>query len=219
MNGVHDMGGIQNMGPIAAEKNEPVFHARWEGRVYALNRAMGAWRKWSIDASRYQKELIPSAEYLQMSYYEKWLAGLIELSVKTGLVTRAEIESGTPAPGSRRQIPALTAEKVSAVVAAGAPASRDVASVARFQTGEPVRARNINPVTHTRLPRYARGKSGIVERDHGIFVFPDTSAQFLGENPQHLYSVRFAARELWGDQAARQDAVYLDMWDDYLEPA
>jgi nitrile hydratase len=82
-----------------------------------------------------------------------------------------------------------------------------------------VRARNINPPTHTRLPRYARGKLGVVEWDRGIFVFPDSNAQGLGEKPQHLYSVRFAARELWGDQGKAKDSVYLDMWDDYLEPA
>jgi hypothetical protein len=82
-----------------------------------------------------------------------------------------------------------------------------------------VRARNINPVGHTRSPRYARGKSGIIDRDHGVFVFPDTNSRFLGENPQHVYSVRFSARELWGDEAPAKDVVYIDMWDDYLEHA
>ena len=103
-------------------------------------------------------------------------------------------------------------------IARGTPFNRDAPSVARFTAGQPVRARNMNPVTHTRLPRYARGKSGTVVRDHGVFVFPDTSAVFLGENPQHLYSARFSARELWGHQAAPQDTVYIDLWDAYLEP-
>jgi nitrile hydratase beta subunit len=219
MNGVHDMGGMQGMGPIQYEKNEPVFHERWEARLFALNRSMGAWRKWNIDASRFQREQIPAAEYLRMSYYEKWLAGLVELMVKTDLVTPAEIESGTPSPSSPKQIPPLTVDKVLPGIARGAPASRDVPSIARFQTGQSVRARNINPDGHTRLPRYARGKFGTIERDYGVFVFPDTDALFLGEKPQHLYSVRFSARELWGDQAVQQDAVYIDMWDDYLEPA
>ena len=89
----------------------------------------------------------------------------------------------------------------------------------KFGVGQSVRARNINPPTHTRLPRYARGKIGTIERDYGVFVFPDTNAYFLGEKPQHLYSVRFSARELWGEQAKPQDAVYINMWDDYLEPA
>src|SRR5262245_35547917 len=100
MNGVHDMGGMHGMGPIQYEKDEPVFHARGEGRVYVLNRAVGAWRKWNIDAMRHEIELIPAAEYLRMSYYEKWFTMLRELLVKSGLVTRAEIETGKRARGS-----------------------------------------------------------------------------------------------------------------------
>ena len=219
MNGVHDMGGMQGMGAIEAEKNEPVFHAPWQGRAYAVTRAMGAWRKWNLDATRYQRELIPPADYFTKSYYERWIVALVELMVKTGLVTKAEIESGTPDQGSAKLTPALTAEKVPTLVKKGVPAKRDVAVVASFHAGERVRSRNINPVGHTRLPRYARGKVGTIHRDHGVFVFPDTNALFLGEKPQHVYSVRFAARELWGEQAAAQDSVYLDMWDSYLEPA
>jgi nitrile hydratase beta subunit len=218
MNGVHDMGGMQGMGPIQAEKNEPVFHAPWQGRAYAVTRAMGAWRKWNLDATRYQREQISPADYFTLSYYERWIVALLELMVKTGLVTKAEIESGAPDQGSAKLSPALTAEKVPTLIAKGVPAKRDVPAVARFQTGERVRSRNINPVGHTRLPRYARGKLGTIHRDHGVFVFPDTNAQFLGEKPQHVYSVSFAARELWGEQAAAQDSVYLDMWDSYLEP-
>ena len=218
MNGVHDMGGMQDMGPIEYEKSEPVFHEKWEARIFALNRGVGAWRKWNIDASRYQREQIPPADYLRMSYYEKWVTGLVELMVKSNLVTREEIETGKPAPGSAKLKPPLTEDKVLPGIARGAPASRDVPAVAHFKPGQQVRARNINPVTHTRLPRYARGKLGTVERDHGVFVFPDTDAVFLGEKPQHLYSVRFSARELWGDQAAPQDTVFIDLWDEYLEP-
>jgi nitrile hydratase len=88
-----------------------------------------------------------------------------------------------------------------------------------FQAGQAVRARVMNPVGHTRLPRYARGKLGSIHLDHGVFVFPDTNALFQGEKPQHVYSVRFAARELWGGAAKPQDAVYIDLWEDYLEPA
>jgi nitrile hydratase subunit beta len=219
MNGVHDMGGMHGMGPIRYETNEPVFHARWEGRVFALNLAMRAWRKWNIDAGRYEIELIPAAEYLRMSYYEKWAVRLVELMVKRGLVTRAEAESGQPAPGSPKATPPLTADKVSAMARSGAQASRDVAVAPGFTVGQRVRARNMHPSGHTRLPRYTRGKLGTIERDHGVYVFPDTNAQFLGEKPQHVYSVRFAMRELWGEQASPRDAVYVDLWDDYLEPA
>jgi len=219
MNGVHDMGGMHGMGPIRTEDDEPVFHERWEARTFALTLVMAAWRKWTLDGSRHERELIPAAEYLRMSYYEKWLAALVELLVKSNLVTGAEVESGKAAPSSPKAIPPLTADKVLPLVARGQPASRNVALVPRFQLGQRVRARNIHPTGHTRLPRYTRGKLGTIDRDHGVFVFPDTNAHFLGEKPQHVYSVRFAASELWGDQAAPRDAVCVDMWDDYLEPA
>ena len=219
MNGVHDMGGMHGMGPIQYESNEPVFHEPWEGRVFALNRAVRAWAKWTTDASRHAVELIPAPEYLRMSYYEQRLHALIELMVKSGLVTRAEIESGKPTPGSAKAAPALMASAVPAMVAKGKPARRVAPAEARFTVGQQVRARNIHPTGHTRLPRYARGKVGTIHRDHGVHVFPDTNAHSLGENPQRLYSVRFAGRELWGEQASERDAVYIDMWEGYLEYA
>ena len=219
MNGVHDMGGMQDMGPVVIEKNEPVFHAPWEGRVYALTQAMRAWGKWSLDAGRAAIERIAPADYLAMSYYQKWYAGLTDMLVRTGMVTQAEIEAGRAAPGSAKASAPLTAAKVAAYVQNGIHFDRDVPMTAKFKTGQRVRVRNLNPPTHTRVPRYARGKTGTVERDYGVFVFPDTSAEFQGEKPQHLYSVRFAARELWGEQAKPQDAVYVNMWDDYLDPA
>jgi nitrile hydratase subunit beta len=218
MNGVHDLGGMHGMGPVRYERNEPVFHAPWEARVFALNIAMRAWRRWNIDAGRYEIELLPPADYLRMSYYERWFARLIELLVKTGLVTRDEVQTGHPAPGSPKAEPALTAQRVASMVRNGAAASRRGPVASRFAVHQRVRARTINPVGHTRLPRYIRGRTGTIERDHGIYVFPDTNALFLGENPQHVYSVRFAARELWGDTASPRDAVYADLWDDYLEP-
>jgi len=219
MNGVHDMGGMHGMGPIQYEKNEPVFHANWEARVFAINRALGAWGRWNIDASRYQKEIIPPAEYFQMSYYERFLVSMTELAVSTGLLTRSELENGKPAHDSLKLTPPLTTEKVAELIAKGVPASRNVPAAPRFSVGQQVRARNLNPVGHTRLPRYVRGKRATIERDHGVFVSPDSNAHFLGEKPQHVYSVRFTARELWGDQANAHDVVYVNLWDDYLEPA
>jgi nitrile hydratase beta subunit len=216
VNGVHDMGGMQGAGPIQREQNEPVFHERWEARTYALNRAMSAWRKWNIDAGRHQIELIPAPDYLRMSYYEKWFNRLIELLVKHGFVTREEIESGKPAPSFPKATPALTPEGARTVTR-GIPSSKDPSVAPRFKVGQRVRALNIHPNGHTRLPRYARGKAGKIVRDHGVYAFPDTNAHFLGEKRQHVYSVRFAARELWGKQASPRDSVYLDLWDDYLE--
>ena len=135
------------------------------------------------------------------------------------MVTAAEIESGKAMAKASKSRHVLTAAEVPSVVAAGDPASRNVAAAPQFRAGQRVRARNLNPVSHTRLPRYARGKIGTIERDYGVFEFPDTSARGLGEKPQHVYSVHFAARELWGEQASRFDSVYVDLWDDHLEPA
>jgi nitrile hydratase beta subunit len=219
MNGVHDMGGMQDMGTVLHEKDEPVFHEAWEARVYALNRAAAAGGKWNLDVSRYEIELIPPADYLRMSYYERWYARLLELLVKRGMVTRAEIESGKPAESSQKTTPVLTLANFPPVLAPANPERPKAAVPPRFTVGQRVRARNIHPAHHTRLPRYARGKQGVISRDHGIFLFPDTNAHSAGENPQHVYSVRFAATELWGSEASSRDSVHLDLWDDYLELA
>jgi nitrile hydratase subunit beta len=219
MNGVHDMGGMHGMGPLDYETDEPVFHTPWEAHALALTVAMAASGKWNIDAMRHARERIPPAEYLRYTYYEKWIAALADLMVERGLVTPAEIASGRPAAGAKKATPPLTADRVADVFAKGSPASRDVALAPRFKPGDAIRTRNINPAGHTRLPRYARGKEGVVVRDHGVHVLPDTNAHFRGEHPQHLYSIRFAARELWGEDAAPRDLVHLDLWEIYLEPA
>jgi nitrile hydratase subunit beta len=220
MNGIHDLGGMQDMGPIRCEGNEPVFHEAWEGRAYAINRATGALGQWNIDAGRYGIEILSPLDYLRMSYYEKWLTRNIELLVERGLVTREELAAGKPAPGSQKATPLLTAATVPAMAAHRGNFMRPEANAAaRFAIGQRVRARNIHPVGHTRLPRYARSKEGIIDRHRGVFVFPDTNAHFLGEQPQHLYSVRFSARELWGENASPRDSVYIDLWDSYLEDA
>src|ERR1700732_1548022 len=126
MNGVHDMGGMHGMGPIENEKNEPGFHASWEGRLFALRRAMGAWGKWNIDTTRHEVELVPPAEYLELSYYARQFVAFLETLVKSGLVTRGEIEGGFPAAGQSKGTPALTAERAAVLVAKGVPTSREV---------------------------------------------------------------------------------------------
>jgi nitrile hydratase beta subunit len=218
MNGIHDMGGMQDMGPIQYGKTEAVFHAEWESRVFALVLATGAWRRWNLDAFRHTREVLPPVDYLEMSYYEQWFSGLQDLLVKRGLVTAEEIDTGKPAAGTTRLTPPLTSDKIALTLPNRIHAQRDLPLSPLFKVGQRVRARNMHPVGHTRLPRYVRGKVGTVDRDHGVFTFPDTNAHFIGEKPQHVYSVCFAARELWGAQAPEQDRVYLDMWDDYLEP-
>jgi nitrile hydratase beta subunit len=217
MNGIHDMGGMQGMGPIEYEESEPVFHAPWEGRVLAMTRAVTATGKLQ-GGLRPPIEGLTALEYLRMSYYEKWLTSLTVRVVESGLLTRAEIENGHTAEGSAKSVPALSVADVPAFMRRIPPMRKDEVAP-RFQIGQHVRARNINPITHTRLPRYVRGKAGTIERDRGVATLPDTNLYGLGEQPQHVYSVRFSARELWGDQAAAQDAVYVELWDDYLEPA
>jgi nitrile hydratase beta subunit len=180
---------------------------------------MRAWRKWNLDNDRHALERMPPAEYLRMSYYERWVNRLESQAVTHGLVTKAEMESGKAAPGSAKATPALTASMSSRFLNRGIASSRDPNVRPLFEVGQRVRARNMNPIGHTRLPRYSRGKTGIIWRDHGVYIFPDTNAHFQGEKRQHVYSVRFTARELWGEAASPRDSVNLDMWDDYLERA
>ncbi len=226
MNGVHDMGGMHGLGPVEREPGEPVFHADWERRVLALTLATGFLGRWNIDMSRHTREQMPAAEYLATSYYEHWLWALEVLLHMNRLVRPEEIERrmraphpGQPPASPPEGISPLLAADVPARLRAGRGARLDDQIAPRFSPGDRVRARNINPLGHTRLPRYARGRAGVIDRDHGVWVFPDTHAAGQGTSPQHLYTVRFAARELWGDEAPARDSVYLDLFDDYLEPA
>ena len=216
MNGVHDLGGMENMGPVAPETDEPVFHQRWESRVHALVVASPTRR--NIDEGRHQRELIPGPKYLTMSYYEKWFTGLCDLLVKYGYATRDEIAAGEAMPGFKPETPVLTADVVSERLGRRGSYVRDAAPP-RFALGDRVRAKNLNPHGHTRLPRYARGHVGVIVASHGAHVFPDSHAHGRGEDPQPLYTVRFTARELWGEAANPKDSVSLDLWEPYLERA
>lgn len=218
MNGVHDMGGMHGMGPVVIEKDEPVFHADWEARVYALQRASSFHDTWNIDMSRFSRERMPPAAYLAATYYERWLFGLQTLLVEQGLVTAQELATGRAATKAG-ETAALRVSDVAARMR-GRLSARVAAEVPpRFKPGDPVVARSINPVGHTRLPRYVRGRRGTINIDHGVFTFPDTNAVSRDPKPQHCYSVRFDARELWGLEVAARDSVYLDLFDDYLDAA
>jgi len=227
MNSVHDMGGMDGLGALEIEPNEPWFHHDWERRVLALTLATGFLGEWNIDMSRHARERTPGAEYLAATYYEKWLAGLERILVERGLVSQDELDARRDdphAPVAHIGHPRLlTADNVERLLKKGGSARVGAAghehAPGRFAPGDRVVARNINPTGHTRLPRYARGRRGLVDRDHGIFVFADTHAMGLGPQPQHLYSVRFAARELWGVDAGERDAVYIDLWEAHLESA
>jgi len=217
MNGVHDLGGMQDFGPVVAEADEPVFHAEWERRAFALTLATSAPGGWNIDTSRHARESLPPVQYLSSTYYQIWYAGIVNLLRENGLILDEELKSGavagTPKPVAR----ILNAADVDATMGKGGPADRATDQPAVFAVGDRVRARNINPQGHTRLPRYARGKTGEIARVHGCHVFPDANAHGLGERPHWLYSVRFSARELWGEEAAGRDSVHIDLWEPYLD--
>ncbi len=180
---------------------------------------MGATGSWNIDMSRHARESLPPAEYLTSSYYEIWTKGVERLVVAAGLVSREELTRGQPLaePAPIRRV--LKAEDVPAVLARGGPAERPIEQPARFAAGDRVRTRNMHPQGHTRLPRYARGKTGVVELVHGAHVFPDMNAHGQGEQPQWLYTVCFSGRELWGQEADASLSVSIDAWESYLESA
>lgn len=223
MNGVHDMGGMHGLGSVEIEPAEPWFHHEWERRVLALTLAAGFLDEWNIDMSRHARERMPGADYLAATYYEKWLWGLECLLVERGLVPATELDArqrDASAPVRRTGHPRLlTAANVEPLLKKGGSARVKETVPARFARGDRVVARNINPTGHTRLPRYARGRAGVVDRDHGVFVFADSHAMGQGPQPQHLYSVRFAARELWGAESSERDAVYVDLWEAHLDAA
>lgn len=218
MNGAHDMGGMQGFGPVRPETDEPLFHAEWERRVMRLTLAMGATGKWNIDMSRRAREMRSPADYLAKSYYELWLAGLETLAIETGLATSAEIASGRAAvpPIPVKQV--LKADTVALALAAGSPSARLVSQLPRFKIGDKVRTLDLNPPTHIRLPRYVRGRPGTIHLLHGAHVLPDANAHGEGEAPEHLYTVRFDATELWGADTSASE-VLVDCWDSYLEAA
>ena len=218
MDGIHDMGGMHGFGKVEPESNEPVFHASWEGRCLALNRAMGAIGAWTIDEGRAGIEQLPPEVYLAASYYGKWAMRLHNMVVARGLAGADELAAGHKLHESEPPARRLAVADVPRTLNRGS-FERSAATPARFAVGDRVRAKNMHPPTHTRLPRYIRGKHGVVQHNHGGFAFADTRAHGLGDQPHHVYSVRFEARELWGDDDAARDAVYIDLWEPYIEPA
>lgn len=218
MNGVHDMGGMHGMGPVVIERNEPVFHADWEKRVFATRLACAFHRRWNSDINRYAVERMPPVDYLASSYYEHVLFGLETVLVEQGVVTAEELASGRAA-GRADVESILNIAGLDQLLQQRIRARRDEPVAPKFKAGDAVVARNTHPAGHTRLPRYARGHRGVIDRDFGVYVFPDTNAMSRNPKPQHLYSVRFSARELWGDLASTRDSVYVNLWDDHLDPA
>jgi len=219
MEGAQDMGGVPGFGPVQPEPDEPVFHAEWERRAFALTLAMAMPGGWNIDMSRFAREDRPHQDYLGKSYYQIWLAGLERLMLQRSLVSTDEIEAGHALHPAKPVTRTLTAAGVAAVLHRGGPTERAAGKPALFAAGDVVRAKAISPPTHTRLPRYVRGRIGVIERIHGAHVFPDSNAHGAGEDPQWLYTLTFEGRELWGDDAATSVKVSIDAFEPYLERA
>lgn len=219
MDGVHDMGGMDGFGSVKPERDEPVFHAPWESRVLAMTRAMGAANGWTIDMQRLAREQLPPAFYLGASYYEKWFFAMRQMLLNYGLIDDAELTAGRalrpPTPLKRG---AFRLADVPRVMRRG-KFDRSAKTPAHFKVGDSVCAKNIHPQTHTRLPRYARGHVGVVERIQGCHVFPDVSAQGDSEQAQWLYTVTFDGRELWGADADATLKVSIEAFESYLDPA
>ena len=222
MDGPHDLGGVHGMGPIDPEPEgtEPRFHAEWEKRAMALTLAAASLGRWNLDMIRHARERQHPLDYLRNSYYENWLEGLETLLVETGVLTEEELASGVPSghadPALRDK--ALRPERVAEVMAQGQSAERLIDATARFSVGNRVRVVAAHPPGHTRAPRYVRGRAGTIHAHHGAHGYPDRGAanEQVG---RHLYSVRFEAQALWGADARGPGAVYLDLWEPYLEPA
>jgi len=209
MDGIHDLGGMAGFGPIAVERDEPVFHDPWEALAFALN-ALGiaVLRAYNADEYRHAVERMDPAHYLAATYYERVLTGVATLLVEKGVVSREELERGAGGPFP------LARPVAEHPTAALAPRPR-----ARFAIGDKVRVLDIHPAGHTRVPRYVRGRSGVVLHVAPAFPFPDASAHGLADRAEHTYHVAFEARELWGEAAARNEQIVVDLWDAYLEPA
>ncbi len=228
MNGIHDMGGMQGAGPIAPEHDEPVFHEQWEKEVFAMQIAASGQGLYSGAEFRHAIERMNWVHYLESSYYEHWLTAIETLLREKGIISSEELEARVkqvkehpeaianfpPSNGSDQ-----LASRLEKMVRQGGSTRRETGTAPHFKPGDKVVVRNIHPGGHTRLPRYIRGKRGAIEKVHGSFNLPDANAHGRGKNPESVYTVRFDAREVWGEQAAFRDSIYLDLWESYVEPA
>ena len=207
---------MMGFGPVDPEPNEPIFHGDWEGRVLGLTLCAGALGKWNLDESRHARENRHPADYYSSSYYEIWIKGLERLLVRHDVVSSDELAAGRSLESVDPPARILDAERVPSTLASGGPVDREPTQPAHFAEGDVVMAREMNPTSHTRLPRYARGKRGVIESVAGYHIFPDSSAQGLGEQPQWLYTVAFAGTELWGPDSDPTLSVTIDAWEPYL---
>ncbi|MED4971056.1 nitrile hydratase subunit beta [Parageobacillus toebii] len=224
MNGVHDLGGKRDFGPIVREDQEPLFYEEWERRVFAMMLTAAGKGVYNLDEFRHAIERMDPVHYLSSTYYEHWLASIETLFLEKNIINEEqyrkrieEIKNGMSVPTSEN--PELK-ETILRVIHNGVSSERKESTVSpRFRPGDRVRVKHFYTTKHTRCPQYVMGKVGTVELYLGIHVFPDSSAHGGGEAPQPLYNVRFEASELWDDEAHEKDSVYVDLWDSYLDYA
>jgi nitrile hydratase subunit beta len=208
------MGGMHGFGAIPVESNEPVFHAEWEKRVLGMIYQILGFGWANIDAFRHAIERMDPVAYLSVGYYGRWLDAAERLCVEEQVLDAAEVSARVDG-----RTVADARETRSPRHAPAAGFVRDIGRPARFAAGDRVRVRIASPTGHTRLPRYVAGRCGIVHAVGPACVFPDSNAHARGEDPRHLYNVRFEARELWGDDAEQATALHIDLFEPYLEPA
>jgi nitrile hydratase beta subunit len=228
MDSIHDVGGKHGLGPVVAEADEPPFHAPWEGRMHGIAVACQVHGVNTTPEQRSTIENMPHWLYLTTSYYEKWLYCYEKILEAKGVVTAAEIErriaaNSAPPISEHPAAPAApsdTAKIMHKVIYGGTPHDRPLARPPAFKPGDAVVAKNLHPTTHSRLPGFVKGKPGVIDTYHGAHCHHEALADGRGEAPEHLYAVKFLAKDLWGADAERpDDAVYVDLFEDYLAPA
>jgi len=220
MNGGADLGGMQGFGRVVEEPNEPQYHAGWEPRVMGMVVALGACGQWNIDISRHARESIPPADYLSFPYYRIWTEGVEKLLLERNMVTPDELKSGTQSIPPITVKGCLSADQTwDALHSLAGRADREAKTQPLFKVGDQVQTINTHPTGHTRMPRYARGKTGTITQVLGHHVFPDSAGNQNGDDPKWLYQVRFSAQELWGKDKNPRDSVTLDLWEPHFESA
>jgi nitrile hydratase len=214
---------MHGFGKVERDDHEGRFGADWEAAVVAIMHRGRRTGVFNIDELRHAIERMPPDRYLALTYFERWLDAITRLLVEKGVVDPARLAARARFFADRPHAPATAAlESPLPPLAPGPgerwPPIRAETTPPRFALGERVVTRTSYPRGHTRLPRYARGKRGVVHQYHGVHVFPDSHAHGRGEAPQPLYSVRFESGELWAEAAEPRAPVYIDLWESYLEP-
>ena len=223
VNGIHDVGGTDCLGPVIVQENEPVFRAEWEKMAFATFASYFRAGLFGVDEFRLGIEKMHPADYLLSNYYEHWLATAEYYAIKAGVLDPEELEARTQqylenpdTPLPQRSDPGLLAFMDEAVHG-GAPPRRESDKVAAFKVGDLVTVITSSPLGHTRRARYVRGKTGRITNLRGTFIYPDSADNGHGDAPEHLYTMVFTAAELWGDEAAEPNQlVYYDVWEPYI---